>query len=178
MYYRVFSTKVIVIMPYRLLEKVIREELQLSPSSWCVPWNFEPIFLSFFLSAVHTYLSMGLSCLNCTTRKKKEKNLGWRELYTLLFTKQSHLVYELRVSLLDSTVVHLFISGINMAKIMDLIHNFGCWSCIDEHCLLGDIDLVQLEFNLDLKRNVNVGGYDWFQKLMTAANYPCIHTLL
>ena len=41
---------------------------------------------------------------------------------------------------------------------MDLINNFGFWSGIDEHCLLGDIDLVQLEFNLDLKRNVNVGG--------------------
>ena len=49
-------------------------------------------------------------------KKKKEKNIGWTELYTLLFTKHSHLVYELRVSLLDSTVVHLFISGINVGK--------------------------------------------------------------
>ena len=41
---------------------------------------------------------------------------------------------------------------------MELINNFGCGSDIDEHCLLGDIDLAQLESNLDLKRNVNVGG--------------------
>ena len=67
-------------------------------------------------------------------------------------------MYELRVSLLDSTVVLLFNSGINVAKIVDLISNFGCGSDIDEHCLLGDTDLAQLELNLDLKRNVNVGG--------------------
>ena len=45
-----------------------------------------------------------------------------------------------------------------MAKIMDLIENFGCGSDIDEHRLLDDIDLAQLELNVDLKRNVNVGG--------------------
>ena len=90
--------------------------------------------------------------------KKERKNIGWTELYTLLFTKHSHLVYELRVSLLDSPVVHLFISGISVAKIMELINNFGCGSDIDERCLLGDIDLAQLELNLDLKQNVNVGG--------------------
>ena len=41
---------------------------------------------------------------------------------------------------------------------MDLIDNFGCESDIDEHRLLDDIDLAQLELNVDLKRNVNVGG--------------------
>ena len=41
---------------------------------------------------------------------------------------------------------------------MDLIDNFGCGSDIDEHRLLDDIDLAQLELNVDLKRNVNVGG--------------------
>ena len=41
---------------------------------------------------------------------------------------------------------------------MELINNFGCGSDIDERCLLGDIDLAQLELNLDLKQNVNVGG--------------------
>ena len=90
--------------------------------------------------------------------KKERKNIGWTELYTLLFTKHSHLVYELGVSLLDSPVVHLFISGMKVEKIMDLINNCGSGSDIDEHCLLGDIDLAQLELNLDLKRNVNVSG--------------------
>ena len=75
-----------------------------------------------------------------------------------MFTKHSHLVNELRVSLHDLPVVHLFISGINVAKIIGLINNFGCGSDIDEHFLLGDIDLAQLELNLDFKRNVNVGG--------------------
>ena len=41
---------------------------------------------------------------------------------------------------------------------MDLINNFGCGSDIDEHSLLDDIDLAQLELNVDLKRNVNVAG--------------------
>ena len=41
---------------------------------------------------------------------------------------------------------------------MDLIDNFGCGSDIDEHRLLGDIGLAQLELNLDLKWNINVGG--------------------
>ena len=41
---------------------------------------------------------------------------------------------------------------------MYLINNCGCGSDIDEHCLLGDIYFAQLELNLDLKRNVNVGG--------------------
>ena len=41
---------------------------------------------------------------------------------------------------------------------MDLINTYGCGSYIDEHCLLGDIDLAQSELNLDLKPNVNVGG--------------------
>ena len=41
---------------------------------------------------------------------------------------------------------------------MDLINNCGCEVDIHEHCLLGDIDLAQLELNLDFKRNVNVGG--------------------
>ena len=41
---------------------------------------------------------------------------------------------------------------------MDLIDNFGCGCDIDEHRLLDDIDLAQLELNVDLKRNVNVGG--------------------
>ena len=67
-------------------------------------------------------------------------------------------MYELGVSLLDSPVVHLFISGIKVEKIMYLINNCGCGSDIDEHCLLGDIYFAQLELNLDLKRNVNVGG--------------------
>ena len=40
---------------------------------------------------------------------------------------------------------------------MYLIKNCGCGSDIDEHYLLGDIDLAQYELNLDLKRNVNVG---------------------
>ena len=91
-------------------------------------------------------------------KKKRKKYICWTKLYTLLFTKHSHLVYEQRISLLDSPVVHLFISGINVAKIMDLIDNFGCGSDIDEHCLLDDIDLAQLDLNLDLKQNVNVGG--------------------
>ena len=109
--------------------------------------------------------------------KKERKNIGWTELYTLLFTKHSHLVYELRVSLLDSTVVHLFISGINVAKIMDLINNFGCWSDIDKHCLLGDIDFPQLELNLDLKRNVYVGGAtdskNWWQQVIITVYTLC-----
>ena len=89
--------------------------------------------------------------------KKKRKNI-WTKLYTLLFTKHSHLLYEQRISLLDSPVVHLFISGIKVEKIMYLINNCGSGSDIDEHCLLGDIDFAQLELNLDLKWNVNVGG--------------------
>ena len=91
-------------------------------------------------------------------KKNRKKYICWTKLYTLLFTKHSHLVYEQRISLLDSPVVHLFISGINVAKIMDLIDNFGRGSDIDEHRLLDDIDLAQLELNVDLKRNVNVGG--------------------
>ena len=67
-------------------------------------------------------------------------------------------MFEQRISLLDLHVVHLFISGINVAKIMDLIDNFGFGSDIDEHRLSDDIDLAQLESNVDLKRNVNVGG--------------------
>ena len=91
-------------------------------------------------------------------KKNRKKYICWTKLYTLLFTKHSHLVYEQRISLLDSPEVHLFISGINVAKIMDLIDNFGCGSDIDEHSLLDDIDLAQLELNVDLKRNVNVAG--------------------
>ena len=79
-------------------------------------------------------------------------------------------MYEQRISLLDSPVVHLFISGINVAKIMDLIDNFGCGSDIDEHRLLGDIGLAQLELNLDLKWNVNVGGVIDSKKLMAAVD--------
>ena len=91
-------------------------------------------------------------------KKNRKKYICWTILYTLLFTKHSHLVFEQRISLLDSPVVHLFISGIKVEKIMYLINNCGSGSDIDEHCLLGDIDFAQLELNLDLKRNVNVGG--------------------
>ena len=91
-------------------------------------------------------------------KKNRKKYICWTKLYTLLLTKHSYVVYEQRISLLDSPVVHLFISGINVAKIMDLIDNFGRGSDIDEHRLLDDIDLAQLELNVDLKRNVNVGG--------------------
>ena len=60
---------------------------------------------------------------------------------------------------------------------MDLISNSGCGSDIDEHGLSGYIDFDQLELNLDLKRNVSVGGVTESKKLMRAANHHCIHTL-